>query len=165
MHLYGLPALFGSVWQLVCQLPVWGSDCPLISGWSLPHQGGFGVSQPWTAARAEKRLSHVNYVPGGCWSCWMLEPFFNLNCEEPQPYPEAVGSSKMLDFPLSRGRNLFSPPLVAVPDLCLSRVSEDEGCVLLWKLRLHRCWQPPLTDLWEPLANATYLEPVCFSWV
>lgn len=59
----------------------------------------------------------------------------------------------------------FAPLPAAVPDLCLSRVSEDVGGVLVWKLAVHMCWQSHLTELWEPLANAASLEAACFSWV
>lgn len=143
MHMLGLPALFEPVWQLIFG--------PLISGGSLPRQGGFGACQPWTAARAEKRLSHITCVPGGCWSCWSFS--LNLNCEELEPILRQWETLKCWIFPFHGAGSSFAPPPVAVPNLCLSRVSEDVGGVLVWKLRLHRCWQSPLRALLEPLAK------------
>lgn len=107
------------------------TSCPLFSSQSgssdlaPPRPGivaaltGAGL-QPLSPAQAAqlceqgRELSCITCVPGGCWSCWVPPCFcclfFNLNCEIPQPRLEAMGSSEMLGFPPSWGRNLVCSP-------------------------------------------------------
>lgn len=104
-------------------------------------------SQPWTAARAQKRLSHANCVPGGYWSCWS---FLKFKLWRTSALSWGSGKLQNVGFPPFMGQE---PVLIPHQLQCLTFVSP--GWVRMWGV----CY----SGSWDSTGAGNHLSQTCGS--